>query len=88
MKEISVKRIIPFILCLGLLASCGGDTSTQIADLEKKNADLTQRVKTLEDNLLAAEKQLIAQQQALQTINQRQREMENYFNKLQTGQSQ
>lgn len=81
-----MKRIIPLILCLGLLASCGGDASTQIADLEKKNADLTQRVKTLEDNLLAAEKQLIAQQQALQTINQRQREMENYFNKLQTGQ--
>ena len=55
-----MKRIIPFILCLGLLASCGGDASTQIADLEKKNADLTARVKTLEDNLLAAEKQLIA----------------------------
>ena len=83
-----MKRIIPLILCLGLLTSCGGDAATQIADLEKKNADLTQRVKTLEDNLLAAEKQLIAQQQALQTINQRQREMENYFNKLQAGQRQ
>lgn len=81
-----MKRMIPFMLWIALLASCGGDSSTQIADLEKKNADLTQRVKTLEDNLLSAEKQLIAQQQAMQAIAQRQREMENYFNKLQTGQ--
>ena len=81
-----MKRMIPMFLCLALLASCGGDSATQIADLEKKNADLTQRVKTLEENLLSAEKQLIAQQQAMQAIAQRQREMENYFNKLQTGQ--
>ena len=80
-----MKRIIPLILCVVLLASCGGDSSAQIADLEKKNADLAQRVKTLEENVLNAEKQLIAQQQVLQGINQRQREIENYFNKLQAG---
>ena len=80
-----MKRIIPLILCVGLLTSCGGDSAVQIAELEKKNADLAQRVKTLEDNLLNAEKQLIAQQQVLQGINQRQREIENYFNRLQAG---
>ncbi|MGZ8867746.1 MAG: hypothetical protein ACXW2P_05325 [Thermoanaerobaculia bacterium] len=82
-----MKRLIPLLFCLVLLASCGGDSATQIADLEKKSADLTQRVKTLETNLLSAEKQLIAHQQAMQALAQRQREMENYFNKLQTGQN-
>ena len=80
-----MKRIILLILCVGLLASCGGDSAAQIAELEKKNADLAQRVKTLEDNLLNAEKQLIAQQQVLQGINQRLREIENYFIRLQAG---
>ncbi|HUP45250.1 MAG TPA: hypothetical protein VM779_07025 [Thermoanaerobaculia bacterium] len=81
-----MKRVITVLLCVLFLASCGGSDVT-IEDLEKKNADLTQRVKSLEDQLLAAEKKLIVHEQAMQTLSSRQREIENYFNKLQAGQT-
>ena len=82
-----MKRLIPLVLCLGLLTSCGGSAQSRRADeLEAKNTALTTRVKNLEDQLLAAEKKLITHEQALQAIGSRQREMENYFNKLQAGQ--
>ena len=81
-----MKRVITAAVCVLVLASCGGSDG-QVADLEKKNADLTQRVKALEEQLLAAEKKLIVHEQAMRTLSSRQREMENYFNKLQAGQT-
>jgi chromosome segregation ATPase len=79
-----MTRMILVVLCLLLLASCGGSDS-QVAELEKKNADLTQRVQNLENNLLAAEKKLIVHEQAMQTLNSRMREVDNLFAKLQSG---
>ena len=38
-------------------------------------------------NLLAAEKKLIVHEQAMQTLSSRMRDIDNYFNKMQTGQS-
>ena len=73
------------VTCM-VLAGCGGSDS-KIEELQAKNEQLSQRVKLLEDNLLDAQKQLIAHKQAMQTLNTRQREMENYFNKLQAGSS-
>ncbi|HEU4522545.1 MAG TPA: hypothetical protein VFT12_11110 [Thermoanaerobaculia bacterium] len=81
-----MKRLITVVLCLLLLAACGGSDSA-VADLEKKNAALEQRIKTLEEQLLAAEKKMIVHEQAMQTLSSRQREMENYFNKLQSSQT-
>ena len=81
-----MKRLIPLLLCLAFLTSCGGSAHSRRADeLEAKNAALTTRVKNLEDQLLAAEKKLITHDQALQAVGTRMREMENYFNKLQAG---
>ena len=72
-----MKRLIPLLLCLAFLTSCGGSAHSRRADeLEAKNTALTARVKNLEEQLLAAEKKLITHEQALQTIGTRQREME------------
>ena len=81
-----MKRLLILTFCLVFLTACGG-SSSEVADLEKKNASLEQRVKSLEEQLLAAEKKLIVHEQAMQTLSSRQREMENYFNKLQVSQS-
>jgi cytochrome c553 len=44
-------------------------------------------VKSLEDDRLKAEKQLIKQQQAMQLMHEQMRNIENYFDKMQAGQS-
>ena len=83
-----MKRLAIAVLTLVLLTSCGNSNVMRRADeLQAKNDALTARVESLEKQLLEAQKQLIAQQQAMQTIHTRQREMENYFNKLQVSQS-
>jgi outer membrane murein-binding lipoprotein Lpp len=81
-----MKRFVVAMFVAIVLAGCGGDAA-KVEDLEKSNADLKTRVESLEKNLLDAQKQLIQQQQAMQVLNTRQREMENYFNKLQAGQT-
>ena len=80
------RSMTVLLLSLLFLASCGGSDSA-IADLGRKATSLEERVKALETQLLAAEKKLIVHEQAMQTISSRQREMENYFNRLQAGQS-
>jgi len=80
-----VKAVGTAALCV-LLAGCSGSDS-KIEELQAKNEQLSQRVKILEDHLLDAQKQLIAHQLAMQTLSTRQREMENYFNKLQVSES-
>ena len=81
-----MKRFVVAMFVAIVLAGCGGD-ATKVEDLEKRSADLKTRVESLEKQLLDAQKQLIQHQQAMQLLNTRQREMENYFNKLQAGQT-
>ena len=81
-----MKRLGALLILTIALTACGGDAG-KVADLEKSNADLKARVESLEKQVLDTQKQLIQHQQAMQVLNTRYREMENYFNKLQTGQS-
>jgi PBP1b-binding outer membrane lipoprotein LpoB len=83
-----MKRIMTVALFLILLGGCGGSAvSRRMDEVQAKNDALAARVKSLEDQLLVAQKQLIAHQQAMQTIRERQREMENYFDRMQVSQS-
>jgi hypothetical protein len=82
-----MKRLMVAATLALLLAGGCGMGGGKLDDLEKSNADLKRRVENLEKELLNAQKQLILQQQAMQVLNSRYREMENYFNKLQTGQT-
>lgn len=82
-----MKRLTVAALLLLFILGCGGKAGAKIDELQAKNEQLTQRVKALEDQLLAAEKKLIAHDLALQATNTRMREMENYFMKVQYGQT-
>lgn len=83
------SRLSLFLLLALLLTSCGGSRASRaVDDLQKKNDELTQRVKSLEDNLFAAEKKLIQMQQAIQGINERVRDMEGVIDQVRTGRSQ
>lgn len=81
-----IRKLASVAMVCVLLAGCSGSDS-KIEELQAKNEQLSQRVKVLEGHLLDAQKQLIAHQLAMQTLSTRQREMENYFNKLQAGAS-
>jgi TolA-binding protein len=78
-----MKRTIVVSLCLLLLASCGGKSSPEMTELQKTNADLVRRVKTLEDDNLEMNKKLIQHQQALEAMHERLRDMEVVVQKLQ-----
>jgi hypothetical protein len=60
---------------------------SRLGDLEAKTDDVAGRMKLLEDRLLAMEKKQIQEQQALQAMYARVREMETNFGKMQYGQS-
>jgi TolA-binding protein len=78
-----MKRTTIVSLCiLLLLSACGGGQSKNVADLQKANDDLTQRVKTLENDLLEADKKLIQHQQAMQLLNERLRDIEGKIQKI------
>lgn len=80
-----MKTILRVALCAALVIGCnlrGGD-----ADLKAQVDDLSHRVKSLEDELLKTEKQQIQQQQAMQQMHDQMRDMQNYFDKLQYGQT-
>jgi len=80
-----MKTIVRVALCAALVLGCGlkgGD-----ADLKAQVDDLNHRVKSLEDELLKTEKQQIQQQQAMQQMHDQMRDMANYFDKLQYGQT-
>lgn len=78
-----MKRTIVVSLCLLLLLSCGGKSATEVTDLQKANEDLVRRVKALEDDNLEMNKKLIQQQQAMQAMHERLRDMEVAVQKLQ-----
>lgn len=84
-----MKAVTAIALCMVLVVGCGGDKklTARIDELQSKNDDLTRRVKSLEDDLLAANKKLIQHEQTLQQMHERMREIENNFNKMQLGQS-
>lgn len=84
-----MKAMVPLALCALLLAGCGKDakTTAQMNDLQAKIDTLNQRVKTVEDDLLATKKELIQEQQARQQLSDKMRDMDNYFNKLQYAQT-
>ena len=80
-----MKRTIIVSLCLLLLLSCGGKQAASMADLQKSNEDLSARVKAMEEDNIELNKKLIQQQQALQTMHEQLRDMENIVNKIQLG---
>jgi len=81
-----MKRIAVIALAVLLVAGCGGAKSgATIDDLQKSNEDLARRVKSLEDQLLEAQKKQIQHDQALQAMAERIRDMENVVNKIQFG---
>ncbi len=82
-----MKTIAPLALCALLLLSCGKTVSGQLSDMNAKVDDLAQRVKSLEDDRLKLEKQLIQSQQAVQAMREQMRNMEDYFNRLQVSQA-
>ena len=80
------SRLSFLLLVLVLMVGCGGSKSLRAVDeLQKKNDDLTQRVKTLEDNLLASEKKQIQLQQAVQGVNERLRDIEGQIDQVRMG---
>jgi predicted nucleic acid-binding Zn-ribbon protein len=81
-----MKRLAGVALCLLLVAGCKSADS-RIADLEKKNDALTERVKSLEDHLLEAQKKQVALQLALQDINGRLKSVETDMEKVRYAQS-
>ena len=80
-----MKTILRVALCVALLVGCGSRAGD--ADLKAQVDDLTHRVKSLEDELLKAEKTQIQQQQAMQEMHEQMRTMATYFDKLQYGQT-
>ncbi len=83
-----MRTVAWFALCTLLIAGCGSSkTNAQINDLKTQVDDLSHRVKVMEDDLLKADKQLIQQQQAMQQMHDQMRNMENYFDKIQAGQT-
>ena len=83
------RRTLVTIFVLLLLVSCGGDkeSAAKIADLQSKIDALSARVKSLEDQQLAADKRNIQQEQVIQTMSSRLRDMETYVAKIQYGQT-
>jgi TolA-binding protein len=86
--EAIMKTALRVALCALLITGCGMfGSSSRMSDLEAKTDDVAGRMKSLEDRLLAMEKKQIQQQQALQAMYERVRDMETNFSKLQYGQS-
>lgn len=77
-----MKTVLRVALCAVLILGCKS-SSSEMTDLKAQVDDLSHRVKSLEDELLKAEKQQIQQQQAVQQMHDQVRQMEIYFDKLQ-----
>jgi outer membrane murein-binding lipoprotein Lpp len=76
------KKWIPMGLLVTLLVVGCGDKSKTARDLQSKGDELTARVQKLEDDLHEAKRQLITQEQALATLTERLRTMEQNVDKL------
>jgi len=75
--RVKVAAVLALVLSLG----CGGG-SKESEDLGEKHKALEARVVILEKDLLEASKKLIAEQQALQSIHQRVRTLEDAVDKM------
>lgn len=83
-----MRTTIRVALCALLITGCGMfGKSGRLGDLEAKTDDVAGRMKSLEERLLTLEKQQIKQQQAMQAMYEKVRDMEMNFSKLQYGQS-
>jgi outer membrane murein-binding lipoprotein Lpp len=81
-----MKTLARVALCALLIAGCGKGTRG-VDELRAQVDDLTHRVKVLEDDLLKANKQLIQHKQAMQQMHEEMQNINNYFDKIQAGQS-
>lgn len=83
-----MRRIQIGALMLLLLVGCNGGAklTPRIDELQAKNQALEQRVKALEDDLLAANKKMIQHEQTIQSLNERLRTVETDLDKLRLGQ--
>lgn len=86
-KETQMKRLAAVALCLLFVFVLGCSKDSQVAELDKKNQELTERVKNLENHLLEAQKKQVQLQIALQDVNGRLRDVERDFDKIRFGQS-
>ena len=82
-----MKRVIAICLLFLFISGCGAGAAGKVSDLERKNEQLTTRVKNLEDQLLAAEKKIISLESAIRATNTRMKDMEGYFMRMQVSQS-
>jgi cell division protein FtsB len=82
-----MRRSLMVALLALTLAGCGADkaTTAKIADMETRNHDLEERLAKLEKRLDEAEKSIVAQQQTLGTLSDRQRTAETAIDKLAYG---
>ncbi len=81
-----MRTVVSVAFCVLLITGCK-TTAGEVADLKAQVDDLSHRVKSLEDDRLKAEKQLIQQRQAMQLMHEQIRNIENYFDKMQAGQT-
>lgn len=75
--RVKAAAVLALVMCLG----CGGG-SKESDELKEKHKALEARVVILEKDLLEASKKLIAEQQALQSVHQRVRVLEDAVDKM------
>jgi len=84
-----MRRTLAAALLL-LALGCGADSKTaaKLSDLQTRNDDLNQQVTKLEKRLDDVDKQIVAQQQTMQAMNDRLKTAEAYIDKLTAAQTQ
>jgi outer membrane murein-binding lipoprotein Lpp len=76
------RKLIPLSLLVTLLVVGCGDKSKTARELQSTGDQLTARIQKLEDDLHEAKRQLIAQEQAVATLTERLRTLEQNMDKL------
>ena len=82
-----MKIVARVALCLLLVAGCSGNANQRVDELQSKVDALNARVKVLEDDLLAANKQMIQHEQAMQMMHDQMKDIQTDFDKIKFGQS-
>jgi outer membrane murein-binding lipoprotein Lpp len=81
-----MKNVACAALCVLLLGGCAAKAIARVDELEAKVKALNDRVKVLEDDVLAANKKMIQHEQAMRGMHERMKEIEVNFEKMQLGQ--